>query len=233
MLEALKEKVCAGNKDLEKHCLVLFTFGNLSAIDAEKKIVAIKPSGVPFGELVPEDIVLLDLQGKVVEGAKRPSSDAPTHLEIYRNFSGVKAIVHTHSSFATVFAQAMQEIECLGTTHADYFFGSIPVTRKLTEKEIIGDYEANTGKVIVECFAKNNIDPLSMPACLVASHGPFVFGNSPENAVQNAVLLEEIAKLNLGTKIVNCKAKPIDSALLGKHYLRKHGKNAYYGQPKK
>ena len=233
MLEELKEKVCRGNKDLAKYGLVLFTWGNLSAIDSGKKIVAIKPSGVSFDVLAPEDIVLLGLSGNVVEGNKRPSSDAPTHLEIYRNFPEIKAVVHTHSTFATVFAQALKEIDCLGTTHADHFFGNVPVTRKLTEKEIAKDYEANTGRVIVECFAKKKLDPQDMPACLVASHGPFVFGDSVQNAVQNAVVLEQIAKMNLETKKINPEISQIDPALLNKHYKRKHGENAYYGQPKK
>lgn len=230
MLEKLKEKVCSGNKDLARHGLVIFTWGNLSEIDFEKKIVAIKPSGVSFEALTPEDIVLLDLDGKILEGSKRPSSDTPTHLKIYRNFPKIKSVVHTHSTYATAFAQALKEIECFGTTHADHFFGSVPVTRKLLKEEIIKDYEANTGKVIVETVEEKRIDPLQVPACLVANHGPFVFGYSSRNAIQNAVVLEQVARMNIETLKVNPATKAIDQALLGKHFLRKHGKNAYYGQ---
>jgi len=230
MLEELKERVCEGNVALSEYGLVIFTWGNLSEIDFEKKIVAIKPSGVSFEELEADDIVLLDLKGKVVEGDKRPSSDTPTHLEIYRNFPKVKAVVHTHSTHATAFAQAMKEIECFGTTHADHFFGRVPVTRKLLEEEIVKDYEANTGKVIVETLKEKKIEPLQVPACLVANHGPFVFGDSSKNAIQNAVVLEQVARMNIETLKVNPETKAIDQALLDKHFLRKHGKNAYYGQ---
>ncbi|MFA4855348.1 MAG: L-ribulose-5-phosphate 4-epimerase AraD [archaeon] len=232
MLEKLKQEVCSGNKELPRNGLVILTWGNLSAIDSGKKIVAIKPSGVSFEEMVPEDIVLLDLSGKVIEGEKRPSSDTPTHLEIYRKFPEIKSIVHTHSVFATAFAQAEKEIECLGTTHADCFYGNVPVTRKLTEGETLADYEKNTGKVIVECFIKNKIQPLDVPACLVACHGPFVFGDSVGNAVKNAVTLEQVARINVETKKINGNVRQIDSFLLEKHFKRKHGKNAYYGQPK-
>ncbi len=232
MLEEMKERVCDGNIALAEHDLVIFTWGNLSEIDFDKRVVGIKPSGVSFQELEPKDIVLLDLEGRVLEGSKRSSSDTPTHLEIYRNFPEVKAIVHTHSTHATAFAQAMKEIECFGTTHADHFYGSVPVTRKLKAEEIVNDYEANTGKVIVECLKEKGIDPLEVPACLVANHGPFVFGESAEKAVENAVVLEQVARMNLETLKTNSGVKPIDSALLDKHFLRKHGKNAYYGQPK-
>lgn len=231
MLEELRRKVCLGNKGLEKHGLVIFTWGNLSEIDSGTGIVAIKPSGVSFSALRPEDIVLLDLEGKAVEGSKRPSSDTPTHLEIYRAFPEVKAIVHTHSTHATAFAQAMREIDCFGTTHADHFHGSVPVTRILSEKEISEGYEANTGKVIVECLKKRGVKPLEVPACLVAGHGPFVFGSSAEKAVENAVVLEQVAGMNLETIKLEPGARPISQALLDKHFLRKHGKNAYYGQP--
>ena len=232
MLEELKERVCKANKDLVKYNLVLFTWGNVSEIDFESKIVGIKPSGVSFETLTAEDIVLLDLNGKVVEGSKNPSSDTSTHLELYKNFPEVKAIVHTHSTFATAFGQAMKEIECLGTTHADTFYGSVPVTRKLSKEEINGDYEGNTGAVIVKHFSEKGLNPKEMPACLVAGHGPFVFGNSTKEAVENAVILEQLAKMNIETKKVNKEVGPIDSALLDKHFLRKHGKNAYYGQGK-
>lgn len=232
MLEELKERVCKANKDLVKYNLVLFTWGNVSEIDFESKIVGIKPSGVSFETLTAEDIVLLNLDGKVVEGSKNPSSDTPTHLELYKNFPEIKAIVHTHSTFATAFAQAMKEIECIGTTHADTFYGSVPVTRKLSKEEINGDYEGNTGAVIVKHFSEKGLNPKEMPACLVAGHGPFVFGNSTKEAVENAVILEQLAKMNIETKKVNKEVGPIDSALLDKHFLRKHGKNAYYGQGK-
>jgi len=230
MLEEFKQRVCLGNRDLETHRLVIFTWGNLSAIDPESRLVAIKPSGVSFQALKPEDIVLLNLEGKVVEGEKRPSSDTPSHLEIYRSFPEIRAIVHTHSTHATAFAQAMRSLECFGTTHADHFFGSVPVTRKLSEQEIVKGYEANTGKVVVECLKEKGINPLEIPACLVASHGPFIFGPSPEKAVENAVVLEQVAGLNLETLKLEPGTKPIDPALLNKHFLRKHGKNAYYGQ---
>ena len=232
MLEELKERVCKANKDLVKYNLVLFTWGNVSEIDFESKIVGIKPSGVSFETLTAEDIVLLNLDGKVVEGSKNPSSDTPTHLELYKNFPEIKAIVHTHSTFATAFAQGMKELECLGTTHADTFYGSVPVTRKLSKEEINGDYEGNTGAVIVKHFSEKGLNPKEMPACLVAGHGPFVFGNSTKEAVENAVILEQLAKMNIETKKVNKEVGPIDSALLDKHFLRKHGKNAYYGQGK-
>jgi len=173
---------------------------------------------------------LLDLDGNLVEGDKRPSSDTPTHLEIYRNYPKIKSIVHTHSIFATAFAQALKEIECFGTTPADHFFGKVPVTRKLLKEEIVKDYEANTGKVILETLEEKMINPLQVPACLVANHGPFVFGNSPENAIQNAVVLEQVAKTNIETLKINPETKAIDRSLLDKHFLRKHGKNAYYGQ---
>jgi len=232
MLEELKERVCKANKDLVKYNLVLFTWGNVSEIDFESKIVGIKPSGVSFETLTAEDIVLLDLDGKSIEGNKKPSSDTPTHLELYKNFPKVKAIVHTHSTYATAFAQGMKEIECLGTTHADTFYGSVPVTRHLSKEEINGDYEGSTGTIIVKHFSEKKLNPKEMPACLVAGHGPFVFGNSTKEAVENAVILEQLAKMNIETKKVNKEVGPIDSTLLDKHFLRKHGKNAYYGQAK-
>ena len=230
MLESLKREVGEGNKGLARNGLVLFTWGNLSAISPDSKIMAIKPSGVSFDALKPEDIVLLDLEGRVIEGDKRPSSDTPTHLEVYRAFPEVRAIVHTHSTFATAFAQARMPIDCLGTTHADQFFGAVPVTRKLSKLEISSDYERNTGRVILECFKGNGLNPSKVPACLVACHGPFVFGDSAEKAVENAVVLEQAALLNIETKMINPETKRIDAALLNKHFLRKHGKDAYYGQ---
>jgi len=230
MLEKLKEEVCKANKYLVKNRLTIFTWGNVSAISEDRKIVAIKPSGVAYNSLKPKDIVLVDLEGNVIEGDKKPSSDTFTHLEVYRNFDKIKSIVHTHSTFATIFAQAKKHIDCLGTTHADCFYGSVPVTRDLNEKEIKQDYEKNTGKVIVECFKNNKFDTSNIPACLVASHGPFVFGSSPRNAIHNAVVLEQIAEMNLKTISLNSSIRPINKVLLDKHYLRKHGKNAYYGQ---
>jgi L-ribulose-5-phosphate 4-epimerase len=231
MLEKLKEEVCKANKNLTENGLVIFTWGNVSAIDFERNIVAIKPSGVSFENLKPKDIVLVDLNGRIIEGNKKPSSDTKTHLEVYRNFKGVKAVVHTHSMYATIFAQSKKDIPCLGTTHADHFYGNIPVTRDLTAEEINSDYDLNTGKVIVEHFKKNKIDHMFMPACLVASHGPFVWGDSLNSAVENAVMLEVVAKMVEKSLQINPNIKPITPELLDKHYLRKNGINAYYGQP--
>ncbi len=231
MLEELKKQVKEANQRLGESALVTSTFGNLSAIDESKEFLAIKPSGIDYKSLKEEDIVILDLKGKIIEGEKKPSSDTPSHLELYRNFIGIGSVVHTHSEHATIFAQAKKTIECLGTTHADYFRGSIPVTRDLTEKEIQEDYELNTGKIIVETF-KDKIDYLEMPACLVSRHGPFIWGKNIDEAIENALLLEEIAKMNLKTLLINPGINSINESLLDKHYLRKHGKNAYYGQRK-
>jgi len=230
MLEELKKKVCQANKDLVKHGLVMFTFGNVSAIDRENNIVAIKPSGVKYDQLSPSDIILVDLKGNIVEGNLKPSSDTPTHLELYKHFHDIGGIVHTHSTYATVFSQIKKEISCLGTTHADHFYGEVPVTRELKKNEIEGDYETNTGKVIVEHFKKNSINPAHMPACLVASHGPFSWGKTPEAAVYNAAVLEEVARMALMGLLLDDKTKHISQSLLNKHYWRKHGKEAYYGQ---
>lgn len=228
MHETLKQEVCKANLDLVKYGLVVFTWGNVSGIDRQAGIVAIKPSGVSYDELVPEQIVLLDLGGNVVEGDLRPSSDTPTHLELYRSFEGVGGICHTHSAAATMWAQAHRDIPCFGTTHADHFYGSIPVTDVMTPAEIQQDYEANTGLVIVRRFAK--IDPMQMPAVLVAGHGPFTWGKDANASVTNAVVLEEVAKMAGGTLGLNPSQGPISQTLLDKHYLRKHGKDAYYGQ---
>lgn len=228
MHEKLKQRVCEANLDLQRHGLVVFTWGNVSGIDREAGVVAIKPSGVSYDELVPEQIVLLDLQGKVLEGELRPSSDTPTHLELYRNFEGVGGICHTHSACATMWAQAQRDIPCFGTTHADHFYGPVPVTDAMTADEIRQDYEANTGLVIVRRF--KGIDPMQMPAVLVANHGPFTWGKSPDESVKNAVVLEEVAKMASGTLAIHSGQLPISQHLLDKHYLRKHGKNAYYGQ---
>lgn len=231
MLEKLKEEVLAANLALPKYGLVTFTWGNVSAIDREQGLVVIKPSGVDYDVMKADDMVVVDLQsGKVVEGSKKPSSDTPTHLELYRQFSEVGGIVHTHSRHAVVFAQAHRDIQAMGTTQADYFYGSVPCTRLMTEAEIKGEYELETGKVIVETFRERGIDPMQIPAALVASHGPFAWGKDADNAVHNAVVLEEIAFMNLFALQLNPQLGSMQQTLLDKHYLRKHGKNAYYGQ---
>lgn len=228
MHEKLKQHVWQANLDLVRHGLVVFTWGNVSGIDRDAGIVAIKPSGVSYDDLVPEQIVLLDLQGRVIEGDLRPSSDTPTHLELYRSFQGVGGICHTHSPHATIWAQAQRDIPCFGTTHADHFYGAVPVTEAMTAAEIRHDYEANTGLVIVRRF--RGIDPMQMPAVLVANHGPFTWGKDAAESVKNAVVLEEVAKMASGTLAIHPEQQPISQDLLDKHYLRKHGKNAYYGQ---
>ncbi len=228
MHEKLKQQVWQANLDLQRYGLVVFTWGNVSGIDRDAGIVAIKPSGVSYDELVPEQIVLLDLQGHVIEGDLRPSSDTPTHLELYRSFQGVGGICHTHSPHATMWAQAQRDIPCFGTTHADHFYGAVPVTEAMTTAEIRHDYEANTGLVIVRRF--RGIDPMQMPAVLVANHGPFTWGKDAAESVKNAVVLEEVAKMASGTLAIHSRQQPISQDLLDKHYLRKHGKNAYYGQ---
>ena len=230
MLEELKKQVLEANLALEKYHLITFTWGNVSGIDREKGLVVIKPSGVAYKDLKAEHLVVVDLDGKVVEGNLNPSSDTKTHVELYRAFPNAGGVVHTHSPNATSFAQAGREIPCLGTTHADYFYGSIPVTRKLKKEEIEGEYELNTGKVIVETF--QNIDPDAVKAVLVNNHGPFVWGKDANDAVFYAVVLENIAGMNIQTFVLNPEIKAVDSCLLDKHYLRKHGKNAYYGQEK-
>jgi len=228
MLEELKAQVCQANQDLERYGLVTLTFGNVSGIAREKGLVAIKPSGVGYADLTPEDIVVVDLDGNVVEGGLRPSSDTPTHLALYRAFPDIGGITHTHSTYATIFAQAGQGIPCLGTTHADHFYGEVPVTRPLSREEIEGEYEANVGNVIVERFAE--LKPREMPAVLVANHGPFTWGKDPAESVKNAVVLEEIAQTAFGTLSLDESLPPIPKYLLGTHFLRKHGPEAYYGQ---
>lgn len=230
MLEALKEQVYRANMDLVKHNLIIFTWGNASGIDRETGLVVIKPSGVDYDRLTPNDMVVVSLDGKVVEGYLRPSSDTATHLEIYRNFPEIGGIVHTHSTYATIFAQAGRSVLPYGTTHADYFYGPVPLTRALTETEINTDYELNTGKVIVETLKLNNIDPLAVPGVLVKNHGPFTYGKTAHDAVYHAVVLEEVAKMALFTELLNPQVATLDQYLLDKHYYRKHGKNAYYGQ---
>jgi len=230
MLKELKEQVFKANLELVRHGLVIFTWGNVSGIDRERGLVVIKPSGVPYDEMKPEHMVVLDLDGKQVDGYLRPSSDTPTHIAIYKAFEGVGGVVHTHSTMATSWAQAGRSIPPLGTTHADHFYGPVPCTRKLTEEEIAGDYEGNTGKVIVETFS--DIDPLHVPGVLVNGHGPFSWGKDAHDAVVNAVVLEEVAKMAYNTFVINPGVGPIDGYLLDKHFLRKHGPNAYYGQKK-
>ena len=228
MYEQLKETVCRANIELQKHKLVIYSWGNVSGIDRKAGAVAIKPSGVAYDDLTPDKIVVLDLGGNVLEGDLNPSSDTSTHLELYRNFKTPGGICHTHSTYATMWAQACCEIPCYGTTAADYFYGAIPVTDPMTAEEIKYDYELNTGRVIVRRFA--DLDPMQIPAVLVANHGPFTWGKDPETAVESAVILEQIAKTAFGTTIINPSQNQIPKALLDKHYRRKHGKDAYYGQ---
>jgi L-ribulose-5-phosphate 4-epimerase len=228
MYEQLKKAVYEANLQLQKQRLVICSWGNVSGIDRKAGAVAIKPSGVMYEQLSPDKIVLLGLDGKIIEGELRPSSDTPTHLELYRNFKSIGGICHTHSPSATAWAQACREIPCFGTTHADYFYGPVPVTEVMTADEIKSNYELNTGKVIVRRF--EDLDPLEMPAVLVANHGPFTWGRSPADAVESNVVLELTAKMALNSIKINPGQEPIKKALLDKHYLRKHGKNAYYGQ---
>jgi L-ribulose-5-phosphate 4-epimerase len=224
---ALRAGVLRANMKIARRGLALFTFGNASAIDRERGLVVIKPSGVPYKKLKASDLVVTDLDGNVVEGKLKPSSDLATHLELYRAWPGVGGIVHTHSHFATVWAQSGHEIPCYGTTHADYFNGPVPVTRAMTDAEIATDYEKNTGKVIVERF---DGEPNTMPAVLVANHASFVWGASVEDAVETASILEEVAKMAFHTAVLKPAAKPLAMALLHKHHRRKHGPEAYYGQ---
>jgi L-ribulose-5-phosphate 4-epimerase len=234
MLEELKEAVFKANLALPKHGLVTFTWGNVSGIDREKNLVVIKPSGVDYETMKVEDMVVVDLNtGKTVEGDLNPSTDTPTHLELYRACPEIMGVVHTHSRNATSFAQAGIDIPALGTTGADYFYGPIPCTRQMTKAEIEGEYELETGKVIVETFKKRNIKLPDVPACNVYSHGPFAWGKSPANAVYNAVVLEEVAFMAYHALTLRPELKPMQQDLLDKHYLRKHGANAYYGQTKK
>jgi L-ribulose-5-phosphate 4-epimerase len=228
MLENLKKEVCEANLELVKYGLVIFTWGNVSGIDREKGLVVIKPSGVSYDIMKPEHMVVLDLDGKIVEGKLKPSSDTPTHLELYKHFKNVGGIVHTHAKFSVSWAQAGKSIPALGTTHADYFYGNIPCTRRMTETEVKGEYEKETGLVIIEAF--KNINPDDMPGVIVHSHGPFTWGKNAEDAVHNSVVMENIAEMALNTLSINPKISEMDNFLLDKHFLRKHGKNAYYGQ---
>lgn len=238
MLEELKEKVCKANLELVRHGLVLFTWGNASAIDRSSGLVVIKPSGVSYDDMKPSDMVVVDLEGKVVEGNLRPSSDTPTHVVLYKAFPGIGGVVHTHSTYATAWAQAGRNIPNIGTTHADYFHEDIPCTRDMRKAEVFGEYEKETGNVIVERF--RNIDPNDTPGVLVRNHGPFTWGTDVLNAVHNAVVLEEVAKmafisstLQLPTLDVIEHMPSMNKHLIEKHYSRKHGPGAYYGQSKK
>jgi len=229
MYSDLKKRVFEANLDLVKHGLVIFTWGNVSEIDREKGIFAIKPSGLSYDTMTWEDMVLVDLEGTVVDSKWKPSSDTPTHLVLYKEFGTIGGVVHTHSEWATSWAQMGLPIPALGTTHADYFYGEIPCTRKLTESEVKNSYEFETGQVIVETFHQREIDPQAVPAVLIDGHGPFSWGKNAHDAVHNAVVLEQVAKMAHHALTMN-KVKGIDQYLLDKHYLRKHGKDAYYGQ---
>jgi L-ribulose-5-phosphate 4-epimerase len=228
MPEKLKQEVFEANLLLPRHGLVIFTWGNVSGIDRQKGLIAIKPSGVEYADLKVENMVLLDLDGNDLEGKLKPSSDTPTHLALYKAFPDIGGVVHTHSRWATIFAQAGRGIPALGTTHADYFYGEIPCTRKLTAQEIAADYEKETGAVIAERFA--GLDPNAVPAVLVYSHGPFTWGKNAAKAVENAVVLEELAFMAWHNLALESGLPPMQRELLDKHYLRKHGANAYYGQ---
>lgn len=228
MLENLKEKVLKANLALVKHNLITFTWGNVSGIDRASGLVVIKPSGIEYDNMTAEDMVVVDLDGNVVEGKWKPSSDTPTHLVLYKEFPNIGGIVHTHSRWATSWAQAGRGIPAYGTTHGDYFYGEIPCTRKMTAEEIAGEYEKETGNVIVETFRGKSADDI--PAVLVNSHGPFAWGTDPDNAVHNAVVLEELSFMAFHAEALNPEVKVMQKELLDKHYLRKHGKNSYYGQ---
>jgi L-ribulose-5-phosphate 4-epimerase len=226
MIDDLKQIVFKANLDLVKHGLVIFTWGNVSGIDRVNNLVVIKPSGVAYDTMTVDDMVVVDFDNKVVEGKLKPSSDSPTHIELYKNFAEIGGVVHTHSTYAVAWAQACKAISAFGTTHADHFYGEIPCTRNLSKKEIEHAYEIETGKVIVETF--KNINPMQIPAVLVGNHGPFTWGENPDKAVYNAVVLEEVAKMAMLSSRLN--AQPIQQHLLDKHFNRKHGKDAYYGQ---
>ncbi len=228
MLENLKQKVYEANLKLVEYKLVLFTWGNVSEIDRESGLVVIKPSGVDYDKMSPDDMVVMNLNGEKVEGRLNPSSDTPTHLELYRRFPEIGGVAHTHSTFAVSFAQAASEIPCYGTTHADFAFGAVPCTRDLTKEEIEGEYELNTGKVIAETFENGSIDCNAVPAVLVHSHGPFTWGKSGMEAAKNSAILEEVAKMAYLSKTL--EAKPASEDIRKKHYYRKHGAGAYYGQ---
>src|SRR3974390_479701 len=227
LLKTLREQVLEANLELVRRGLVLYTFGKASGIDRREGLVAIKPSGVPYEELTPEHMVISDLNGTIVEGNLRPSSDLATHLELYKHFPNIGGVAHTHSEYATAWAQAETPIPCFGTTHADYFYGPVPVTERMSSTEIAGDYEKETGTVICRLFSK--LDPDAVPAVLVAGHAPFCWGASPADAAHNAVILEYVARMAHHTLSINAESRPLARALHDKHFLRKHGQNAYYG----
>lgn len=230
MLETLREEVYRANMELPARGLVTYTWGNVSGIDRERGLVVIKPSGVEYEDLTPDSLVVVDLDNHVVEGTLNPSSDTKTHVELYKAFPSIGGIVHTHSSHAVAWAQAGRDIPCYGTTHADYFYGSVPCTRNLTAEEVNEDYELNTGKVIAETFRVRGLDPVAVPAIICHSHGPFTWGKNAAQAVYHAVVLEEVAKMALYTITIRPDAPEAPQYVQDKHYLRKHGKNAYYGQ---
>lgn len=232
MLEALKEIVYKANMELPRYQLVTFTWGNVSQIDRESGLFVIKPSGVDYEKMTPEDMVVMNLKGEKVEGDLNPSSDTPTHLELYKAFPEIGGIVHTHSSYATSWAQSGRSIPCYGTTHADYIYGEVPCLRTLTKEEIADAYETNTGLLIVNEFKKRNLDVKAVPAVLCKNHGPFTWGKDANEAVHNAVVLEEVAKMAYRTELINGEVQPAPQELQDKHYYRKHGANAYYGQTK-
>ena len=230
MLEELKEQVCEANLELVRRGVVIYTWGNVSGIDRKENLVVIKPSGVDYDGMKPEDMVTVDLEtGKKVEGDYKPSSDTPTHLALYKAFPSIGGVTHTHSVNAVAFAQAGMDIPALGTTHADYFYGSVPCTRELTKEEVEDAYELNTGKVIVNCFEKRKLDPMAVPGVLVRNHGPFAFGKDAAASVYHAVVMEAVAEMNLKTMLLKPEAS-MPQYILDKHYKRKHGPNAYYGQ---
>ena len=230
MLEDLKKSVCDANKELSRYGLVTFTWGNVSAVDRNSGLLVIKPSGVEYDRLTPEDMVVVDLEGRTVEGRYKPSSDTPTHVELYKAFPEIGGIVHTHSTYATGWAQAGRSIPCYGTTHADYIYGEVPCVRCLTADEIAENYEENTGHLIVREFLRMCKDPVSVPAVLCKNHGPFTWGKDAEEAVHNAVVLEEVARMAYLAESINHHIQPAPKELMDKHYYRKHGANAYYGQ---
>ncbi|UUX35396.1 L-ribulose-5-phosphate 4-epimerase [Fundicoccus culcitae] len=233
MLEELKEAVFKANLELPERGLIKYTWGNVSAFDPQSGYFVIKPSGVDYDTMTADDMVVVDLNNNIIEGSLKPSSDTPTHAVLYKNFPEIRSIVHTHSPWATIWAQAGQDVPAMGTTHADTFYGTVPCARFLTTEEAQNAYEHNTGELIVNTFKERGIDPQAIPAVLLHGHGPFTWGKSPEAAVMNSVVLEEVCKMNFYTRQLNVFAEPLPQAILDVHYLRKHGKNAYYGQSNK
>ncbi|MBX9986315.1 MULTISPECIES: L-ribulose-5-phosphate 4-epimerase [Priestia] len=230
MLDKLKEEVFQANIDLPKHGLVKYTWGNVSAIDRDSGLFVIKPSGVTYEKMTAQDMVVVDLDGRVVEGELNPSSDTLTHAVLYKHYPEIGGIAHTHSTWATIWAQAGLDVQAMGTTHADTFYGSVPCARFLTEKEVNDGYEVETGKVIIETFEERGLDVLAVPGILLQGHGPFTWGKDAKSAVMNSVVLDEVSKMNFFTQKLNVLAEELPQRILDKHYLRKHGQNAYYGQ---